>query len=739
MTGHTHSPYLEDIPLSDALVRWWSALAEAGADAPLPGELVPLDEAAGRITAEPVWALISSPHYHAAAMDGYAVRAEETHGASETHPVYLAIGQQAFYVDTGDPLPPGTNAVIMVEDVQVREWQIADGKWHIADNEWQIAPSGGERPTADTPTGPSAISHQPSAIEILAAVAPWQHVRPMGEDMVATELILPANHRLRPQDIGAAAGAGHSQLSVRRKPRVAIQPTGTELVAPGAALYPGAIIEYNSLVLAAMVREWGGLADRLPPLVDDYAAIRARVLAAARDHDLVIINAGSSAGSEDFTARIVAELGELLVHGIAIRPGHPVILGLIHVPEETLAADRAPASADREEPCAQLTSALPASGSHIPHQSAASPWDASRITHHASRTIPVIGLPGYPVSAAITCELLVQPTLMRWLGQPGAERPSVQATITRKVVSPEGDEEFLRVTVGQVGERVVASPLASGSGVLMSLVRADGIVRIPRGEQGFEPGAAVRVSLFRTPESLTRTVMAIGSHDLTLDLLADEFSRRHPGHRLSSANVGSLGGLLALARGEAHFAGSHLLDEETGEYNVAYIRRLLPETPVVLLGFVQREQGLIVPRGNPKGIRGLTDLARPDVVFINRQRGAGTRVLLDYRLKGAGIDPRAIQGYDRQEFTHLTVAAAVASGAADCGLGILAAARALDLDFVPLDHERYDLVIPAAFYESDVLAPLLAIVRDPAFAARVAALGGYATPQMGRVLGELGA
>ena len=139
MTGHTHSPYLEDIPLSDALARWWAALAEAGADAPLPGEPVPLDEAAGRITAEPVWARISSPHYHAAAMDGYAVRAEETHGASETHPVYLAIGQQAFYVDTGDPLPPGTNAVIMVEDVQVRESQIANRKWQIADSEWQIA------------------------------------------------------------------------------------------------------------------------------------------------------------------------------------------------------------------------------------------------------------------------------------------------------------------------------------------------------------------------------------------------------------------------------------------------------------------------------------------------------------------------------------------------------------------------------------------------------------------------
>ena len=753
MTAHTHSPYLEDIPLSDALARWWAALAEAGLDAPLPGEPVPLDEAAGRITAEPVWARISSPHYHAAAMDGYAVRAEDTRGASETHPVYLSVGQQAFYVDTGDPLPPGTNAVIMVEDVQVREAQIADGKWQIAVNEGLPASLGGEGQKEDTTVWPSAVGHQPSAIshrpsaighrpsaighrpsaiEILAAVAPWQHVRPMGEDMVATELVLPANHRLRPQDIGAAAGAGHTHLCVRRRPRVAIQPTGTELVAPGAELHPGAIIEYNSLVLAAMVREWGARADRLPSLADDYAAIRERVLAAARDHDLVIVNAGSSAGSEDFTARIIAELGQVLVHGIAIRPGHPVILGLIHLPEETPEENSAPAAQDRVASGAQHTSAQDLSGESITHH-------ASSRSIPLGRTIPVIGLPGYPVSAAITCELLVKPTVARWLGQPADERPSVLATITRKVVSPDGDEEFLRVSVGQVGDRVVASPLASGSGVLMSLVRADGIVRIPRGEQGFEPGAMVTVSLFRQPESLGRTVVAIGSHDLTLDLLADELGRRHPGRSLSSANVGSLGGLLALARGEAHFAGSHLLDEETGEYNVAYIRRLLPETKIVLLGFVQRAQGLIVPRGNPKGICGLADLIRPDVVFINRQRGAGTRVLLDYRLKGAGIDPRAILGYDRQEFTHLAVAAAVASGAADCGLGILAAARALDLDFVPLDHERYDLVIPATFYESAVLAPLLAIVRDPAFAARVDALGGYATPQMGQVLAEIGA
>jgi putative molybdopterin biosynthesis protein len=337
--------------------------------------------------------------------------------------------------------------------------------------------------------------------------------------------------------------------------------------------------------------------------------------------------------------------------------------------------------------------------------------------------VPVIGLPGYPVSAAITCELLVKPTVARWLGQPLDERAEVTAAITRKVVSPEGEEEFLRVTVGQVGERLVATPLPGGSGVLMSLVRADGIVRIPRGEGG----SAIR-----------RTIIAIGSHDLTLDLLADELGRRRPGWRLSSANVGSLGGLLALGRGEAHLAGSHLLDEETGEYNLSYTRRYLVGVPTRIIGFVRREQGLIVPRGNPKGLRSLADLTRPDVAFINRQRGAGTRVLLDYRLKQAGISPRAIQGYERQEFTHLAVAAAVASGAADCGLGILAAARALDLDFVPLDHERYDLIIPARFYADPLLAPLLEILGEPAFRARVAALGGYTTAEMGHVLAEVG-
>ncbi|RME87992.1 MAG: molybdopterin biosynthesis protein [Anaerolineae bacterium] len=652
------SVYLHDIPLPEAKSRLEEALQEAGLWRVLGTETIPLDEdALGRVLAEPVWARLSSPHYHAAAMDGFAVRAEETRGAMPTAPVTLTVGPQARYVDTGDPLPEGFNAVIMIEQVEP------------LDAEGGIAPD----------------PRHPAAIRIRQAVTPWQHVRPLGEDIVATQLVLPAGQVLRPVDLGAIAAAGHSVVNVARRPRVAILPTGTELVPIGSEVKPGDILEYNSLVLAAQVRSWGGEATRFPITPDDFDALCARVREAAREHDLILLNAGSSAGSEDFSARVVEKLGKLLVHGVAVRPGHPVILGMIH----------------RED------------GSQV----------------------PIIGVPGYPVSAALTGEIFVEPLLAKWLGRRPAEPERITARLTRKIVSPGGDDDYVRVAVGRVGEEMLAAPLSRGAGVITSLVRADGIMILPRGIQGAEAGDRVDVLLYRSRAELERTIFCIGSHDMTLDLMAQFLAGR--GRRLASANVGSLGGLVALRRGEAHLAGSHLLDPETGEYNLSYIRRYLPGIPVRVVALVGRQQGLIVRKGNPKKIRDLEDLIRPDVRFVNRQRGAGTRVLLDYHLALRGIAREEILGYDEEEYTHLAVAAAVASGRADCGLGIAAAAHALDLDFIPLFEERYDLVIPQVYAASELLAPLFDLLSDKTFRDAVLALPGYNVDVMGTPIAEV--
>ena len=293
----------------------------------------------------------------------------------------------------------------------------------------------------------------------------------------------------------------------------------------------------------------------------------------------------------------------------------------------------------------------------------------------------------------------------------------------------------MRVAVGRVGEKLLAAPLSRGSGVITSLVRADGIAVLPRGSQGLPAGAAVDVQLYRSASDLERTIFAIGSHDISLDLLA-----QHPSihdRRLASANVGSLAGLIALKRGEAHLAGSHLLDPETGDYNLSYIRQYLPGVPVIVVALVGRSQGLMVQKGNPKDLKTLEDLTKTDIGFVNRQRGAGTRVLLDYHLGRLGIAPESIKGYNQEEYTHLAVAAAIASGRAECGLGIAAAAQALDLDFLSLYQEQYELVVPSEFYHHSLLAPLWQVLSDPEFQMSVADLPGYDVSQMGTIIAEV--
>ncbi len=665
------SVYLHDIPLPDAQARLKQALQDAGLWRVLGVETIPLDEnALGRVTAEPVWALVSSPHYHASAMDGFAVRAVDTNGALPSKPVTLQIGPEAEYVDTGDPLPEWANAVIPIENVE----------------------------SLDAAGSITSEIRTPACIRIRASVPPWSHVRPLGEDIVATQLVLPAGHSLRPADLGAVAAAGHQEIRVARRPRVAILPTGTELVPIGSPLKPGDILEYNSLVIAAQIKSMGAESTRFPIIKDDFELICAKVLEAAGSHDLVLLNAGSSAGAEDFSAKVVQRLGTLLVHGVAVRPGHPVILGLLN------------------------------------HQSKIENQKSTELTLAPSFPVPILGVPGYPVSAALTIDIFVEPVLAQWLGRRPSELPVEKATLTRKIVSPPGDDDFIRVAVGRVADRLLAAPLSRGAGVITSLVQADGLALIPRGTQGLEAGEQVDVRLYRSRTEIERTIFCIGSHDLTLDLMS-QFLAEHD-RRLASANVGSQGGLVALRRGEAHLAGSHLLNPETGEYNISYIRQYMPNIPVKVVALVGRQQGLLVRRGNPKGLKDLQDLIRPKVRFVNRQRGAGTRVLLDYHLNRMTIQPEYIVGYSQEEYTHLGVAAAVASGRADCGLGIAAAAQALDLDFIPLFQERYDLVIPRQFAETELLAPLFGLLADRRFQEAVSRLEGYDVSVMGTMIRE---
>lgn len=636
--------YLENLPLDKAIERWRSKLEENNALSPLAEEKIPVEESQGRITAEAVIAKISSPFYHACAMDGVAVRFKDTIGASETKPKILKIGENAVYVDTGDPIPEGFDAVIMIEDVNVVRTQNSE------------------------------------LIEIIESVTPWRNVRTIGEDIVATELILPENHCIRPQDISAMLAGGVTEVSVRGKPKVAILPTGTELIEPGTPIKKGNIIEFNSRLLGGMVKELGGEPLRSSPLPDDYNLIKKALLTCSGEADIIIINAGASAGSEDYTTHVIAELGEVFVHGVNIKPGKPVILGMVNKK-------------------------------------------------------PVVGIPGYPVSAFITFNLFVKPIIYKLQGIEPPEPQRIKARLSRQVASSLGQEEFLRVKLGCVGENIIATPIHRGAGALMSLVRADGILRIPALSEGVAVGLVVDVELLRSRSEIENTIVCIGSHDNTLDVLSNSLRKRFPMLSLSSAHVGSLGGLMAIEKGEAHLAGTHLLDGETGEYNTPFIMRLLPEKKVILINLVYREQGLLVPKGNPKNIKGFKDLLRDDVIFINRQAGSGTRLLTDKHLRELGIDQKNVKGYTHEEYTHMGVASAVLTGIADTGLAILASARALDLDFIPLAKERYDLAIPEEFYGIDMMQKLLSIIRgDKEFREHVLSLGGYDITDMGKVM-----
>lgn len=613
--------------------------------APLAAEEISVPDAVGRVLAQQVSAKLSSPNFHLAAMDGLAVKAEITYGASAAAPKELVVDQDAFYVNTGHVMLENTDAVIMVENVN----ELDEGH-----------------------------------VEIEAPAFPWQNVRRVGEDIVATELLFPQNHVITPYCVGALLSGGIFKVPVKVKPKVLIIPTGSELVdwrnLDLNEFKPGQVLETNSFVLGKLIETCGATYKRHEMVVDDAEKIKQAVTAAVNDdYQLILILGGSSAGTEDFAKTAIVDLGEIWVHGVTIMPGKPVAIGTV-------------------------------------------------------KNKPVFGIPGYPVSAIIAFEQFVQPLIFALLGQPEPQRQTIEVQPTKKIASKLGVEEFLRVKLGEVGNRIVATPLPRGAGTITSITEADGIIRIPNHVEGLKDDELVSAELLRPLPAIRRTIVIVGSHDNCLDVLADQLKAGHSELTLSSSHVGSMGGLMAVKRGVCHLAGSHLLDTQDGTYNVSYIKKYLPDLAVRLIHLVQRDQGLIVKQGNPKGIRGIEDLSRKDVTFINRQAGSGTRILLDDKLNQLGINPSAINGYQNEEFTHMAVAVSVLSGSEDAGLGIYAAAKALNLEFIPVVTEQYDLIIPLEHFETESIQILLKIINSQEFKQRVSALGGYSTAKTGAII-----
>ena len=629
--------YLTNVPLDQAKKDYLALLVEQGY-APKT-QVIPVQQACGRVTAQPVYAHICAPHYAASAMDGVAVIARDTFGATETTPVTLR-PEQFTVLDTGDPIPEDKDAVIMVEDI---------------------------------------VKNPDGSITIHAAAAPWQHIRQIGEDVCAGEMILPAHMEVSPSAIGAMIAGGVLEISVIYKPLVGIIPTGDEIIPPCADPRPGDIMEFNSSIFSSMLGQWGAETKTYPIVPDKFDEIKAAVALAAAECDLVILNAGSSAGREDFSARVIGELGQVLYHGIAMKPGKPAILGCMGAK-------------------------------------------------------PILGVPGYPVSGIIVIEELLKPLIEYWLKAGAAPAATAMATLTRPVVSGLKYQEFVRVRMGYVGDKLMASPLSRGSGVVSSFMKADGILTVPQGVEGYEAGEQVQVRLLSREDKLKNTLVVIGSHDPLLDELANLMHLEDGSVYMSSAHVGSMGGIMAIRRGEAHAAGCHLLDTETGEYNTAFIKKYFPKGGVKLLRCVGRQQGLMLQKGNPLGIEKFADIARPGLRFVNRQKGSGTRILTDYLCKKEGLTPEAIYGYDREELTHTSVAAQLASGSADAGMGIYSAAQLYDLDFLPVCIEEYDLIIPDHAWDSPMVRQLVATLKSPAFREKILAMGGYTLDRPGEII-----
>lgn len=628
--------YLSNYELKDALDEYFSKINHVF----LKKELINTEESLGRVTAEAIYSKISSPFYNCSAMDGIALHSSKSIGASENNFITLEETKDYIVVDTGDPIPNEYECVIMVEDLI----KVGDNK-----------------------------------VQIYKSAAPWQNIRPLGEDIVENQLIIPSGSVIRPVDIGAMLAGSVNNIEVYKKPVVGIIPTGTELVEPGSDLKVGDIIDFNSRVFSAQVIEYGGIPKRYNIVKDDYNTLKETLAKAVSECEIVIINAGSSAGREDYTSDIISDLGEVYIHGIAIKPGKPAIMGQI-------------------------------------------------------KNKPVIGIPGYPVSAYFIMENVIKKVIKSYQGLELIQPQMVEATLSRRVMSSLKYLEFIRMKLGYVKNKIIATPLSRGAGATMSLVRADGILEVPQNVEGIESGVKVQIRLMKDIEEIKNTVVCIGSHDPILDILSDMIHLKNKHYYLSSAHTGSMGGIMAIKNEETHIAPIHLLDMDTGKYNLSYINKYLKNKDIALIKVVKRIQGLIVQKGNPLDIKNISDIPERNLRFVNRQRGAGTRLLLDFNLKKLNISPDKINGYEREEFTHLSVAAAVANGDVDCGLGVYSAAKMMGLDFIPVCNEEYDFAVPKDYLEMKEIKTLIDVMKSNEFLNELDILGGYDYSDIGKII-----
>ncbi len=606
----------------------------------LDKEIIPVEDGLHRVTTEAVFSIVSSPYYNAAAMDGIAVIANKTHSADLTNPIELLKDEDYVFINTGDPIEPPYDAVIMIEDLL-----------DIKEN--------------------SLIINKPSS--------QFQHIRPIGEDIVANEMVIPAKHKIKPVDVAAMLAGGVKTISVYKKPIISIIPTGDEIISDSKLLEKGKIIDSNSHFIKNSVSDLGGVSTIIPPIKDNYEFIKNNILNAAQNSQVVIVIAGSSSGSKDFTATIIKEIGEVFVHGIAIKPGKPVIIGMV-------------------------------------------------------KNVPVIGIPGYPVSTYIAFDQVVKPILNGLYYQVSLGNKKVKAVLTKKIYSSLNSIEFVRVKLGYVKNKLITTPLSRGAGVTMSLVNADGFLRVDKKSEGYEANKVVDVELLKDIEEIESAIVSIGSHDIVLDYIANILREEDKDTSLSSAHVGSFSGIMAIKRGECHIAPIHILDVDSGIYNLPILNKYFNNEDVVLLKGIKREQGLMIRKDNDKFISSVADLTKSDITFINRQKGSGTRILFDYLLDKSGISPDLINGYEFEVTTHMMVASSVYANTVDCGLGVRSAAQIFDLDFIPIGYEDYDFLILKSALDSKQIKDFIQVLKGDKFKKLVESLGGYKFDNIGEVI-----